>query len=86
VSCANCHQFRNKDEEATGPDLTGYGSHEWLVKFISDPAHINFYGERNDRMPSYGTSGMLSEREIGLIADWLRGAWYEAKPTEQAKR
>jgi ubiquinol-cytochrome c reductase cytochrome b subunit len=86
VSCANCHQFRNKDEEATGPDLTGYGSYEWLVKFISDPAHINFYGERNDRMPSYGTSGMLSEREIGLIAGWLRGAWYDAKPAEQAKR
>jgi len=24
--CIDCHQFRKKDEDATAPDLTGYGS------------------------------------------------------------
>ena len=86
VSCANCHQFRNVDEEATGPDLTGYGSREWLVRFIGDPAHINFYGERNDRMPSYGRDGMLSEHELRLIADWLRGDWYRRETVDAANR
>jgi len=76
VNCAKCHQFHNKDEDAVGPDLTGYGSREWLVRFLSDPAHADFYGERNDRMPAFGRTGMLSAGQIGLVADWLRGEWY----------
>lgn len=86
VSCSNCHQFRAKDEEATAPDLTGYGSREWLTRFISDPSHPDLYGERNDRMPAYGRDGMLSEHEIGLVADWLRGEWYRRENVETMKR
>ena len=77
MKCRDCHQFRKKDEDATAPDLTGYGSREWLVSFISNPAHPAFYGERNDRMPAFGSKGILDSTQIGLIADWLRGAWYE---------
>jgi len=86
VSCSNCHQFRTKDEEATAPDLTGYGSREWLIKFINDPSHPNLYGERNDRMPAYGRDGMLSEHEIGLLADWLRGEWYRRETVDASNR
>ncbi len=78
VKCTDCHQFRNKDQDATAPDLTGYGSRKWLISFISNPAHPDFYGNRNDRMPAFGADQILSAKEIGLIADWLRGAWYEA--------
>src|SRR5258708_39850255 len=64
INCAECHQFHNKDENASGPDLTGYGSREWLMKFINDPAHPDLYGERNDRMPAFGRSGMLSVEQV----------------------
>ena len=81
LKCSDCHQFRNKDEEATGPDLTGYGSRKWLINFINNPAHADLYGERNDRMPAFGTDQILSEQAIGLIADWLRGAWHDSLGT-----
>ena len=78
--CTDCHAFRKADEDATAPTLTGWGSRAWMVRLISDPTHADFYGKRNDRMPSYLKDGRLSEREIGLIVDWIRedtapGAW-----------
>jgi len=80
LACTDCHVFRGAGS-GDGPDLTGYASREWLVAFISDPTHVRFYGENNDRMPAYGPDGILSEQKIGLIADWLRGEWPEpAKP------
>jgi ubiquinol-cytochrome c reductase cytochrome b subunit len=75
--CIDCHQFHKKDEDATAPDLTGYGSRAWVISFISNAAHERFYGERNDRMPAFGSKQILTDQEIGLIADWLRGTWYE---------
>jgi ubiquinol-cytochrome c reductase cytochrome b subunit len=78
LRCAECHAFHKKDEDATGPDLTGYGSREWLTSFIYDPKHERFYGKRNDRMPAFGREQMLDTQAIGLIADWLRGEWYVA--------
>ena len=77
MACSDCHQFRNKDDGATAPDLTGYGSREWLVKFLDNPGHPQFYGENNDRMQAYGEKGILNPQAIGLLADWLRGDWYE---------
>ncbi len=76
IGCADCHEFHFEDEDATAPDLTGYGSREWLVKMISDPTQESHYGESNDRMPPFEPDGVLSAREIGLLADWLRGDWY----------
>jgi ubiquinol-cytochrome c reductase cytochrome b subunit len=81
--CGECHQFYKKDEEATGPDLTGYGSRQWLMNFISNPEHASFYGERNDRMPLFGAKQIITEHEIGLIADWLRGHWYKPAASKQ---
>jgi ubiquinol-cytochrome c reductase cytochrome b subunit len=81
LRCTDCHQFRKKDEDATAPDLTGYGSRRWLMKFINNPAHPDLYGERNDRMPAFGANEILSEKAIALIADWLRGDWPEAGST-----
>jgi ubiquinol-cytochrome c reductase cytochrome b subunit len=78
LRCTECHTYHGAGEDPTGPDLTGYGSREWLVRFISNPAHERFYGRRNDRMPAYLDDGVLDERAIGLMADWLRGDWYAA--------
>jgi ubiquinol-cytochrome c reductase cytochrome b subunit len=80
LMCLDCHHYQG---EGRRPDLTGYGSHEWLVAFIQDPSHTRFYGARNDRMPSYGAVGdepaKLSDKEIGMIVDWLRQPPSEAE-------
>lgn len=77
MKCTDCHEFRAKDEEASAPTLTGYASRDWLIKFITNPAHPSFYGDKSDRMPAFGEKGILTPETIGLIADWLRGDWYE---------
>ncbi len=79
MRCTECHQFRKPADDATAPDLTGYGSREWLVGIITNPKHEMFYGKRNDRMPAFGKDQVLDVKTIGLIADWLRGDWYEPK-------
>ena len=81
--CARCHRFHDVDPEYGAPDLTGYGSREWMISFISNPSHERFYGDNNDRMPSYAkdlndpANNVLRARDIALVADWLRGQWYE---------
>ena len=86
--CGSCHTFRDNGVAAgSAPDITGWGSREWLVGIIADPTHERFYGDTNDRMPSFGkaeegAAPMLTRRQIELIADWLRGDWY--RPTAQA--
>jgi ubiquinol-cytochrome c reductase cytochrome b subunit len=87
MKCVTCHQFREPDEDATAPDLTGYGSRSWLVEFVGHPAHARFYGRRNDRMPSFALDGTIDEAGLGLIADWLRGDWYrpETAPVQAAR-
>ena len=77
--CTECHQFRKKDEDATAPDLTGYGSREWLVGILSNPKHERFYGTKNDRMPAFGEEKILDAQAIGLLADWLRSSPSPAK-------
>jgi len=76
MACTDCHSFGKKDPDATGPELTGYGSRAWLIRFISNPAHADFYGKRNDRMPAFADKKILDAKQLGLLADWLRGDWY----------
>jgi ubiquinol-cytochrome c reductase cytochrome b subunit len=77
MRCTECHQFHKPDEDATAPDLTAFGSRDWLIAFISNPAHARFFGKRNDRMPAFGEDKVLDGHAIELIAEWLRGEWYE---------
>ena len=78
VGCIECHTIMGQSDGGEGPDLTGFGSRQWLTAFISNPKHESFYGAHNDRMPAFGADGRLTADEIGLIADWLRGDWYVA--------
>ena len=77
-SCTDCHKFHDKGEGGA-PDLTGYGSRDWMVRMISNPAHDDFYGSRNDRMPAFAAkpappkANLLRDEELLLIVRWLRG-------------
>ena len=77
VRCLECHDFHGGNDEPDAPDLTGYGSREWVKGIIGNPTHERFYGTKNDRMPAFKDEKILSDEAIGLIADWLRGDWYE---------
>jgi ubiquinol-cytochrome c reductase cytochrome b subunit len=75
MRCTECHQFGKADEDATAPNLTKYGSKEWLRGLLQNPAHTDYYGERNDRMPAFGDKQIMSDSEMNLVIDWLRGEW-----------
>lgn len=77
MRCTECHSFGKPNEDATAPDLTGYGSRQWLIELISDPSHVRFYGSRNDRMPSFGQDKILDRQSLELLADWLRNDYYQ---------
>ncbi|MBL0939382.1 MAG: cytochrome b N-terminal domain-containing protein [Gemmatimonadaceae bacterium] len=75
--CAQCHVFQ--DVGTDSPELTGWGSREWMVAFVSDPTHSRFFGRDNDRMPSFGTEKSMTQKEIEMVVDWIRGEWYIPK-------
>ena len=83
LGCTGCHRFHDEGQLGAAPDLTGYGSREWLSAMIADPQDERFYGDRNDRMPSFAKRALppdhqlLNPRELQLLVDWLRGEWYE---------
>lgn len=78
LGCTDCHSFHGEGETAA-PDLTGYGSLEWLTLMIANPEHERLYKEGNDRMPAFAAdpdhpeTNLLTRRQIELIARWLRG-------------
>src|SRR5207253_6201974 len=84
-NCARgCHKFGEHGQLCLAPDLTGYGSYEWMLGLVSDPTHARFYRMENDRMPSFAKDldhperNNVSIRELSLVIDWLRGQYYRA--------
>jgi ubiquinol-cytochrome c reductase cytochrome b subunit len=77
AGCAECHVFQ--DVGTDSPELTNWGSRQWMIDFVNDPAHKRFFGRDNDRMPSYGVEKSLTAREIEMVVDWIRGDWYTPK-------
>jgi ubiquinol-cytochrome c reductase cytochrome b subunit len=83
IECVECHTFREwVNEDPDGPILTGWGSREWMVDLIANVEHPRFYGDDNDRMPLFLEEGVLTERQIELIVDWLRQDWYRPAAEE----
>jgi ubiquinol-cytochrome c reductase cytochrome b subunit len=83
VGCIDCHKFHEAgDDDSAGPELSSYGSREWMLGFVSNPKHDRYYRARNDRMPAFGEEKMLTEQEIGLVVDWLRGEWFQPQKRE----
>jgi ubiquinol-cytochrome c reductase cytochrome b subunit len=75
INCVRCHTFRDMTEGDVGPVLTGWGSRAWMLGMLHDPTDERYYGEDNDRMPSFGADESLTSAEMGLVVDWLRGDW-----------
>lgn len=81
--CTNeCHRFGDSGQLGLAPDLTGWGSYEWMMGLVSDPTDARFYRRENDRMPSFAkdlahpATHNVSLRELSLIVDWIRGDYY----------
>ena len=77
-ACSDCHRWGDIEDAEDAPDLTNYGSRDWMISMIADPAHI--YGEHNDRMPAFDPpdnpeASQLSRDKIRLIVDWIRQDW-----------
>ena len=72
LECTDCHAFHDI-KGGTGPDFTGYASVEWMKEFLKNPGHDRFYGKLNDRMPAFGETSRLSEKELEMLIRWLRG-------------
>ena len=75
LGCTTCHVWKDEGE-FQAPYLTGFANRQWLMSLISDPSQGWFFGEANDGMPRFGPEMRLTEREIGVLADWIRGDWY----------
>ena len=74
IGCTDCHALGGWNaDDYSAPDLTGYGSREWMLGIVDDPAHERFYGKKNDRMPAFGKDEKLTRRQMERIVDWLRG-------------
>ncbi|MHB1036312.1 MAG: cytochrome b N-terminal domain-containing protein [Pirellulales bacterium] len=83
IGCVDCHRFQNKPGAGNAPNLTNWGSRQWIIDITANPKLKRFYSGENDRMPAFAEhptapeKNVLSQRDIGLIADWLRGEWFE---------
>ncbi|HVJ66377.1 MAG TPA: cytochrome b N-terminal domain-containing protein [Caulifigura sp.] len=84
LACTDCHRFRDQGDLGSAPDLTGYGSRDWLLGMIQRPQDERYYpGELNDRMPAFARddvhteTNLLTAAELGLLVDWLRGEWFD---------
>lgn len=85
ISCVDCHstmgeefKTRSADDADGYPDISKYGSAEWLADFISNPGSEQHYGAKN-RMPAYADK--LTADELDLLVRWMTGDYY---PTEVA--
>ncbi|MFO1021567.1 MAG: cytochrome b N-terminal domain-containing protein [Planctomycetales bacterium] len=83
-SCTECHKFHDEGDLGQAPDLTGYGSKDWLRGMIAQPTGARFYADKkNDRMPGFAADSahpeqnLLSPGEMNLLVEWLRGEWLE---------
>lgn len=71
TKCMACHTFKGEgdDDGIGGPNLTGYGSLEWIRRQITDPGSPLQYGEMN-HMPTFADE--LSEHDADMVAQYLR--------------
>ena len=71
--CVMCHQLDHPEVSGSGmplgPDLTGYGSSDWLGGIIRDASQPRFYGSQNSGMPKF--AHRLRNQELQLLTHWI---------------
>lgn len=88
-SCADCHALKgagNSEALSEGagagyPKLTGYGGAEWLQGFLRNPAHGDFYGEKNAMIVF--DEKRMSERELDLLVKWMVADYYQPETSHE---
>lgn len=88
-SCTDCHAMKAVgDTEALSegagagyPKLTGYGSYDWLKAFLRNPAHGDFYGDKNTMLVF--DEKRLSDKELDLLVKWMVGDYYRPKASHE---
>jgi ubiquinol-cytochrome c reductase cytochrome b subunit len=69
--CLECHRYEGQGgTHMRGPDLTKYGSVDWIKKVIRNARQEDLYGSAAE-MPPF--EGVLTDLEIELLARWLAG-------------
>jgi quinol-cytochrome oxidoreductase complex cytochrome b subunit/mono/diheme cytochrome c family protein len=51
-NCKSCHSYAGGKNRENAPDLTGYGSAEWIRRMVTAPARPELYGDNNE-MPTF---------------------------------
>jgi hypothetical protein len=74
-SCASCHSFQGAGGK-NAPDLTDYGSQEWIRGMIINPSHSSRYGKKNEMTSFHGE---------GLGEDILLREFLELQENNDAK-
>jgi ubiquinol-cytochrome c reductase cytochrome b subunit len=87
--CTECHKYHTEEGSGQAPALDGWGSTDWLMGMIANPAGQGFYGHLEDKqeMPAFqpllekrlkdqpATKELPPKEVIREIARWLRGEW-----------
>jgi len=66
-TCATCHTFKGEGGK-NAPDLTDYGSQQWIRGMIINPSDPSRYGKKNE-MTSFHGEGLGSDLLIGEFLD-----------------
>ncbi|MDH5672586.1 MAG: cytochrome b N-terminal domain-containing protein [Myxococcales bacterium] len=79
-SCFDCHAIgENGADIFDGPNMTGYGSSEWIFNQIKQPDAETQYGELNE-MPVF--AGELDDHDIRMVTAYLRRQRLKEPPFE----
>jgi mono/diheme cytochrome c family protein len=90
-SCIECHAMQPLGDDTIlgeggyAPNLTGYGSIEWIDRFVRNPEDdmFPFYGQTGtNAMPAF--EDQLSEHQLEMLARWLAGDYYRPDETAAA--
>lgn len=75
AGCKKCHAIDGTSAKGPGPNLGGRGSVDMLTRFIGEPGHARWFGERNE-MPRFGDKlGPADRRALArYILSWQRTA------------
>lgn len=69
-TCMKCHTYQGDGAfQFEGPDMTGYGSREWIYQQIKNPGAEHQYGELNE-MPKFEDE--LDDNDLRMVTTYLR--------------